>query len=291
MAWIEDEDMRTQFLAHLNRKLIDTCNDALTVSRKILKALPEEPLSTDLAKYLKDMLPHLEQVRTYPAFPTIRKAAARACEIIRAACNFWLISFIDKPFAELKTLKSLLNDAFILTSSLTSSPLAEGKELIKEWTQYFPPNFMTDTDFTSSLLQANSKLFRKALDLSMRPKRKRVRPAKSKDRPAARKESKHVGEGLLEESGEFDKDGMPGVVQATIDSLLVGQEEHGNAGTSSASSAHANDVLAGMSFPSVCRSCAHTANGTLDEQGDFYCNACWSLHLYLEFGANQWGML
>ena len=180
MAWIQDKDMKTHFLAVLSTKLIQTCNGALTVSHEILEALPEEPPSSVLSTYLKDLLPHLETVREFPHYPPIEENAATACEIIRAALNFCLISSMEKPLAELKTLKSRLNDAFILTSCLTRSPLAVGDELIEEWSKYFQDNFKGDLDFTSSLLPANSKFFKRAIYLNGPRKRKRSRPAKSK---------------------------------------------------------------------------------------------------------------
>ena len=184
MAWIQDTMMKTVFLSRLKAKVRATCEHALAHNRTIKQSLSRNVWGSDLRPYMKRLQTCLVSVWRYQSDDVVQRHAAEACDIVRRAVN--LCSFSDSYalLADLKKLRIKVHTAFILASCLTHSPLAQGKALTEKWTAYFAPYLLEDDDFRSTLAQANSKQFKRAIELSgnytsKRERRKRERKSDS----------------------------------------------------------------------------------------------------------------
>ena len=166
MAWIQDAMMQTVFLSRLKAKVRATCEHALAHNRTIIQSLSRNVWGSDLQPHMERLQYCLVSIWRYQSDDIIQRHAAEACDIVRRAVKLCSVSVYYALLADLKELRIKVHTAFILASCLTHSPLAQGKALTEKWTAYFAPYLLEDDDFRSTLAQANSKQFKRAIELS-----------------------------------------------------------------------------------------------------------------------------
>ena len=258
---MQDIDMKTVFLSRLKANIRDTCEQALDRNRTIKQSLSRIVWGSDLRPYMDRIQACLVSVWRYHSDVVVQRHAAEACDMIRRAVNRCSLSESYALLAELKELRIKVHTAFILASCLTHSPLAQGKALTKKWTTYFAPHLLEDQNFRSTLAQAHSKQFKKAIELCGLYTSKKVRPKK-------------------------ERDNIPEIVRAVVDAVLVnptGEEDTKITVTKpDAGVDHTNPKSpAEMTLYGTCITCDMVAFGELDTQMTFHCQRCWEQHYLL----------
>ena len=230
-------------------------------NRTVKQSLSRSVWGSDLRPYVERLQACLVSIWRYQSDDVIQRHAAEACDIVRRAVNLCSFSDFYALLADLKKLRIKVHTAFILASCLTHSPLAQGKALTEKWTAYFAPYLLEDDDFRSTLAQANSKQFKRAIELSGNYTSKKVRPKR-------------------------ERDDVPKVVQAVVDAVLddaTGDEDANITITNTGAGVdHTNPSSpAEMTLYGTCRTCAMEAFGELDTEMAFYCQQCWEQHYLL----------
>ena len=233
----------------------------MAYNHTIRKSVSASVEDSGLQRYLERLRACLANIWRYQSDDVIQRYAAEACDIVRSAVNLCSFTGLHALLDDLKKLRIEVNTAFVLTSCLTHSPLAQGKALTKKWAVYFAPYLLEDEDFRSTLAQANSKQFKRAIELSGNYTSKKVRPKR-------------------------ERDDVPKVVQAVVDAVLddgAGDEDANMTITNTGAGVdHTNPSFpADMTLYGTCRTCDMVAFGELDTQMAFYCQQCWEQHYLL----------
>ena len=167
--------MKTVFLSYLKTKVRATCENAMAYNHAIRQSVSASVEDSGLQRYLERLRACLANIWRYQSDDVIQRYAAEACDIVRSAVNLCSFTGLYALLDDLKKLRIEVNTAFVLTSCLTHSPLAQGKALTEKWTAYLAPYLLDDEDFRSTLVQANSKQFKRAIELSESYRKKRER--------------------------------------------------------------------------------------------------------------------
>ena len=282
MAWIQDTTMQTEFLSYLKPAVRDNCVIAL---RSCVSCQSASWFVGNLALqgYLQSLGESLggclENILRTHCDDEIFWNAASACAIVANAINVCYLIGLQWLLGDLKSLRIQVNNTFILTSCLKHSPLAEGKKMVEKWSPYFAQDLMGDLDFTSALVNANSKQFKEAIKLSENYKEKKERPRRERPRLWA-VEGRRVDEESSPETVETEINGMPNIVRAVMDAVFDGDAESDVAGITTTGMADSREypidsANTDMSLYGHCQFCGETAFGQVDEGRFFYCEQCW----------------